>query len=39
MAHLKVCDSSHYGGQEENAQGVIHKKTIEILENLEEQLK
>ena len=39
MAHLKICDSSHYGGQEENDQAVIHKKTIEILENLDKQIK
>ena len=39
MDHLKVCESSHYGGQEENDQTVIHKKTIEILENLDKQIK
>jgi len=39
VAHLKICDSSHYGGQEENDQAVIHKKTIEILENLDKQIK
>ena len=36
--HLKVCDSSYYGGQEENYQADIQKKTIEILENLEKQI-
>jgi hypothetical protein len=39
VAHLKICDSSHYGGQEENDQAVTHKKTIEILENMDKQIK
>ena len=39
LSHLKVCDSSHYGRQNENDQAVMQKKTIEILENLDKQIK
>ena len=39
MAHLKVCDSSNYGGQKNNDEAVMHKKTIEILEELDRQIK
>ena len=39
MDHLKVCDSSHYGGQGLEDLSFIRKKTIQILENLDRQIK